>query len=39
MDPETSYATSFVPKGVSTDLIATMEGFSRDDVDEFPAQS
>jgi acetyl-CoA C-acetyltransferase len=39
MDPETAYATSFVPQGVSADLIATMEGFSREDVDRFAAQS
>jgi len=39
MDPETSYATSFVPQGISADLIATLEGFSRDDVDTFAADS
>ena len=39
MDPETAYATSFVPQGVSADLIATVEGFSRDDVDLFAAES
>jgi acetyl-CoA C-acetyltransferase len=39
MDPETNYETSFVPQGVSADLIATIEGFSRDDVDEFAARS
>ncbi len=39
MDPETSYATSFVPQGISADLIATLEGFSRDDVDLFAAES
>jgi acetyl-CoA C-acetyltransferase len=39
MDPQTSYATSFVPQGVSADLIATIEGFSRDDVDLFAAES
>ena len=35
MDPETNDATSFVPQGVSADLIATLEGFSRDDVDAY----
>jgi acetyl-CoA C-acetyltransferase len=35
MDPETSYATSFVPQGIGADLIATLEGFSRDDVDAY----
>jgi acetyl-CoA C-acetyltransferase len=39
MDPETAYGTYFVPQGVSADLIATMEGFSRDDVDVFAAES
>jgi acetyl-CoA C-acetyltransferase len=39
MDPETSYATSFVPQGISADLIATLEGFGRDDVDLFAAES
>ena len=39
MDPETSYATSFVPQGISADLIATLEGFSREDVDSFAADS
>ncbi len=28
-----------VPQGISADLIATLEGFSRDDVDAFAAQS
>jgi acetyl-CoA C-acetyltransferase len=39
MDPETSYGTSFVPQGISADLIATIEGFTRDDVDRFAAES
>jgi acetyl-CoA C-acetyltransferase len=39
MDPETAYATGFVPQGVSADLIATLEGFSRDDVDLFATES
>jgi acetyl-CoA C-acetyltransferase len=39
LDPETSYATSFVPQGISADLIATMEGFGRDDVDLFAVES
>jgi acetyl-CoA C-acetyltransferase len=38
-DPETAYDTSFVPQGVGADLIATMEGFSREDVDAFAAES
>jgi acetyl-CoA C-acetyltransferase len=39
MDPETSFETSFVPQGISADLIATVEGFTRDDVDAFAARS
>jgi acetyl-CoA C-acetyltransferase len=39
MDPETNYDTSFVPQGISADLIATVEGFSRDDVDAYAARS
>ena len=39
MDPETNYDTYFVPQGVSADLIATVEGFSRDDVDAYAARS
>jgi acetyl-CoA C-acetyltransferase len=39
LDPEVNAAMQFVPQGVSADLIATMEGFSRDDVDEFALTS
>ena len=39
MDPEVNYATSFVPQGISADLIATTEGFSREDVDAFALES
>ncbi|MGH2915109.1 MAG: acetyl-CoA C-acetyltransferase [Solirubrobacteraceae bacterium] len=39
MDPETAYDTSFVPQGISADLIATIEGFSRDEVDAYAARS
>jgi acetyl-CoA C-acetyltransferase len=39
MDPETNYDTSFVPQGIGADLIATLEEFSRDDVDAFAARS
>jgi acetyl-CoA C-acetyltransferase len=38
-DPETSYSTSFVPQGVGADLIATIEGWSREDVDAYAARS
>src|ERR1700753_2907328 len=39
MDPETAYDTSFVPQGVSADLIPTVEEFSRDDVDAYAVRS
>jgi acetyl-CoA C-acetyltransferase len=39
MDPETAYDTYFVPQGISADLIATTEGFSREDVDAYALQS
>jgi len=39
LDPETNYETYFVPQGIGADLIATIEGFSRDDVDEYALRS
>jgi acetyl-CoA C-acetyltransferase len=39
MDPETNYETYFVPQGVGADLIATIEGFSREDVDAYAVRS
>ena len=39
MDPMTNYETGFVPQGVGADLIATLEGFSRHDVDSYAALS
>src|SRR3954471_4432953 len=38
-DPATAFATAFVPQGIGADLIATIEGFTRDDVDAFAVQS
>ncbi|HJV83413.1 acetyl-CoA C-acetyltransferase [Noviherbaspirillum sp.] len=38
-DPETSFATDFLPQGIGADLIATLEGFSREDVDAFALRS
>jgi acetyl-CoA C-acetyltransferase len=38
-DPETNIMTSFVPQGIGADLIATIEGFSREDVDRFALES
>jgi acetyl-CoA C-acetyltransferase len=39
MDPETNLQTSFVPQGIGADLIATVEGFTRDDVDAYAVRS
>jgi acetyl-CoA C-acetyltransferase len=39
MDPETAYATGFVPQGIGADLIATLEGFSRTQVDTYAVES
>ncbi len=38
-DPQTSIDTAFIPQGISADLIATLEGFERDEVDEFALKS
>jgi acetyl-CoA C-acetyltransferase len=39
MDPATNYDTGFVPQGIGADLIATLEGFTREDVDAFALRS
>ncbi|MCK5754863.1 MAG: acetyl-CoA C-acetyltransferase [Mycobacterium sp.] len=39
MDPATALTTGFVPQGIGADLIATIEGFSRDDVDAYALRS
>ncbi|MZR61505.1 acetyl-CoA C-acetyltransferase [Alcanivorax sp. DP30] len=39
LDPETNFDTGFIPQGIGADLIATVEGFSRRDVDEYAANS
>jgi acetyl-CoA C-acetyltransferase len=39
MDPETAFATDFVPQGVGADLIATLGGWTRSDVDAYAAES
>ena len=39
MDPQTAFDTDFVPQGIGADLIATVEGYSRLDVDTFAAES
>ncbi|MER5303947.1 acetyl-CoA C-acetyltransferase [Streptomyces lasiicapitis] len=38
-DPMTNWDTNFAPQGIGADLIATIEGFSRRDVDEYAALS
>jgi acetyl-CoA C-acetyltransferase len=38
-DPETNLTTGFVPQGIGADLIATIEGFSREDVDGYAVES
>ena len=39
MDPKVNAATNFVPQGISADLIATIEEYTREDVDRFALQS
>ncbi|MBF6136123.1 acetyl-CoA C-acetyltransferase [Nocardia otitidiscaviarum] len=39
MDPATAYPNYIVPQGISADLIATIEGFTRDDVDAYAVRS
>ncbi|MFI6469574.1 acetyl-CoA C-acetyltransferase [Streptomyces sp. NPDC050516] len=34
-DPMTNFDTNFAPQGIGADLIATVEGYSRRDVDEY----
>ena len=38
-DPEPNLHTGFMPQGIGADLIATLEGFSREDVDGFAVKS
>ena len=39
MDPRINQATGFVPQGIGADLIATLEGWNRADVDGFALRS
>ena len=39
IDPQTAYNTYFVPQGIGADLIATLHGFSREDVDRYAVAS
>ncbi len=38
-DPQTAFDTAFIPQGISADLIATLEGFTRDQVDFYAMRS
>jgi acetyl-CoA C-acetyltransferase len=38
-DPEIAFRTYFVPQGVSADLIATLHGYSRQDLDAYAVSS
>lgn len=38
-DPQTSWATYYTPQGIGADLIATLDGYSREDVDAFAEES
>ncbi len=39
LDPETNMACDFIPQGIGADLIATIDGYTRADVDQFAADS
>jgi acetyl-CoA C-acetyltransferase len=39
MDPATALRTNFVPQGIGADLIATLGGWKREDVDAFAVES
>ena len=38
-DPTTTYDHYFVPQGIAADLVATIEGFNREDVDAYAVRS
>ncbi len=39
IDPQTAYNTYFVPQGIGADLIATLNGFTREDADAYAVAS
>ncbi len=39
MDPDVNAKLNFVPQGIGADLIATLDGFDREDVDRYAARS
>ncbi|MSQ50168.1 MAG: acetyl-CoA C-acetyltransferase [Betaproteobacteria bacterium] len=38
-DPETAFDTAFIPQGISADLIATLEGYTREQLDAYALRS
>jgi len=38
-DPQTNWQTWYIPQGIGADLIATLDGYSREDVDAFAVES
>ena len=39
LDPQTSFDTGFMPQGIGADLIATLDGYRREDVDGYALRS
>ncbi|HTW35166.1 MAG TPA: acetyl-CoA C-acetyltransferase [Rhizomicrobium sp.] len=39
VDPQIAFKSYFTPQGIGADLIATLDGFSRDDVDAYAVES
>lgn len=39
LDPESNFLNDFVPQGISADIIASLDGLTREDVDTFAARS
>lgn len=39
LDPGVNFTTGFIPQGVSADLIASLEGFSREELDAYAVNS
>ncbi len=38
-DPQTNWNTWYIPQGIGADLIASMDGYTREDVDSYAAES
>ncbi|ROM33944.1 acetyl-CoA acetyltransferase [Pseudomonas poae] len=38
-DPQTNWQTWYIPQGIGADMIATLDGYSRNDVDSYAMQS